>query len=257
MSPSQDLLGPKSDAVRGAQLLLEAKHRRTRREFLAEGPQAVNAALDAGWVKYLYVTDDYTGDVELDPQIRTYQVTEQGLAVLAETKSPQGVIAVCRIPEVELDDFKAATRILVASGISDPGNLGTMIRTAAAAGYDLVVTTTGSADVFSGKVIRSTAGMITSIPVLGGVDSTELMRWLTTNSFAVVATAGEADNEVSSQAARDLLNAPHSLWIGNESQGLPSEILKQAVTLRIPMESHVESLNAAVAAAICMYAHKF
>lgn len=257
MSPSQDLLGPKSDAVRGAQLLLESKNRRTRREFLAEGPQAVNAALDAGWVKYLYVTDDYLQSNDLDSAIRTYQVTSQGLAVLAETKSPQGVIAVCRIPEVELDDFKSATRILVASGISDPGNLGTMIRTAAAAGYELVITTTGSADVFSGKVVRSTAGMITAIPVLGGVDPHELLNWLKSNGFAVIATASEADNLVASDTARALLNAPHSLWIGNESQGLAPEILQQAITLQIPMEPHVESLNAAVAAAICLYAHKF
>ncbi|MEY3408148.1 MAG: hypothetical protein RL038_1209, partial [Actinomycetota bacterium] len=158
MSRPVDLLGPKSDAVRGAQLLLQSKNRRSRRQFLAEGPQAVNAALAAGLVQHLYVTEDLADEYKKSGADRIYLVTDAGLRAISETEHPSGIVAVVNQPDVSLESVTSNAKILVAAEISDPGNLGTMIRTAAACGYDYVITTSGSTDMWSGKVVRSTAG---------------------------------------------------------------------------------------------------
>ena len=257
MSRDRDLspLGPKSDAVTGARALLQAKERRIQRRFLVEGPGAVSAALDAGALRDLYTTDlaDPLTSQAKAAGCRVYFVTEPALNALSETVSPRGPIGVAAIPEAELDEVLAGARaVLICDAVSDPGNLGTMVRTAAAAGFDAVITTNGSADPWSGKVVRSSVGTCFAIPIFAGLSLDLLQSSLRRYGIASYALAGEAAADLLSMGER--LAAPHAWFVGSEAHGV-SEGAKAGADLlvRIPMADGVESLNAGVAAAISMY----
>ena len=251
-------LGPHSDAVSGARLLLQAKHRRIRREFLVEGPQGVEAALESGWATSLYATDlDHPLVLRAQSTgIRIYRVTDQGLAAISETVSPQGVVAVCSMPETQLEAVRSGT-VVVCAGISDPGNLGTIIRTAAAAGASAVITTTGSADLFGGKCIRSTVGTFTKIALLGPFPDGEVISHLKSSAIPILATTGSGMNLLSDNKVGSILAGAHAWVFGSEAHGLSHVWLDSAdVPVRIPMAAGVESLNAASAAAICLFAQQ-
>lgn len=231
-------------------MLLTAKGRRERGRFLVEGRTNVAAALAAGWVEALYLTDsaaDLAGSGE-----RVYWVSEPGLKAIAETVTPQGVVAVCRQPATDWRLWlPSAERVVVCAGVSDPGNLGTIIRTAAAFGYDGVVATAGSADVWSGKVVRSTAGTFAKLQIAGSVPDRDLIAALSAQGAQVLVTAGAAASrlaEVESQLRR-----PHVWVFGSEAHGVPDEWLSAGRPVRIEMAAGVESLNVAAAASICLY----
>lgn len=254
-SDKSSRLGPHSDAVSGARLLLLSKNRRQRREFLVEGPQGVASALEAGWVKSIYTTDPSDALVAeaRSQRVRVYEVTDQGLAALAETVTPQGVVAVCSMPEVALEDIQSGT-VVVCAGIADPGNLGTIIRTAAAAGASAVITTTGSADLFNGKCIRSTVGTFTKIDVLGPFSDSDVIDHLTSAGLPILATTGGTDVLLSDPSVAELRAGDHAWAFGSEAHGLSADWLQAAnMKVRIPMANGVESLNAATAAAICLF----
>jgi TrmH family RNA methyltransferase len=236
-------------------LLLQSKNRRQRREFLVEGPQGVEAALEAGWVKSLYVSDAADALVRQArvDGVRVYEVTDQGLAALAETVTPQGVVAVCVMPESTLEEVRTGA-VVVCAGISDPGNLGTVIRTAAAAGVSAVITTTGSADIYNGKCIRSTVGTFTKIDVIGPFSDEDVIAHLTAVGLPILATTGGTDVLLGSEAVSALTSGDHVWAIGSEAHGLSRAWLDAAtLKVRIPMANGVESLNAATAAAICLF----
>ena len=244
-----DLLGPKSDAVSGARALLESRNRRATGKAMVEGEFAVTAALNAGWVESVYALPD-DPILALTKSIRTYLVNERGLAALSDTVTSSGPIAVVNIPRYDLDQaVKTARFIVIADEISDPGNLGTLIRSAVAFGATALVTTTGSADLWSGKVLRSAAGNFTQIPLLS-VTREQLLHELTAANLPLFVTAGEAAVEILDVP----LQEPHAWVVGSEAHGVSQE-LKDAAThlVRIPTAVSVESLNAAVAGSICMY----
>jgi len=257
-SPSSDKstrLGPHSDAVSGARLLLQSKNRRQRREFLVEGPQGVAAALEAGWVKSLYAVDEFDELVRFAQRerVRVYHVTDAGLAAISETVTPQGVVAVCAMPDNSLEAIFGGT-VVVCAGISDPGNLGTIVRTAAAAGASAVVTTSGSADFFNGKCIRSTVGTFTKIPVVGPFSDAEVISHLNSVNLPILATTGNTEHVLGDESVRAINAGDHAWAIGSEAHGLSPEWLSAArIKVRIPMANGVESLNAATAAAICLF----
>jgi TrmH family RNA methyltransferase len=236
-------------------LLLQSKNRRQRREFLVEGPQGVASALEAGWVKSIYTTDSSDALVAeaRSQRVRVYEVTDQGLAALAETVTPQGVVAVCAMPEVALEDIRSGT-VVVCAGIADPGNLGTIIRTAAAAGASAVITTTGSADLFNGKCIRSTVGTFTKIDVLGPFSDSDVIDHLADAGLPILATTGGTEVLLSDPSVAELRAGDHAWAFGSEAHGLSADWLQAAtMKVRIPMANGVESLNAATAAAICLF----
>jgi TrmH family RNA methyltransferase len=255
-------LGPKSDVVTGARDLLQNKNRRTRNQFLVEGPQGVEAALQAELVSSIFVAD---WDTELaviarEHGVRVNLVTTPAMEALSETVSPQGIVAVCSIPDVSLEDVLATKprQLAVCVGISDPGNLGTIIRTAAASGVDAVITTAGSVDAWSGKVVRATAGTFTSVPVIAGLDESMLRRALQANNFTMLATTGGAAHDIYDKTIVEMYTKPHAWLLGNEAHGLPEQWLFDGVVqVKIPMEREVESLNVASAAAVCFFASQF
>lgn len=238
---------PKSDRVRSIRALDRRALRYERGEFRAEGPQAVREALRADSVKHLYVTADFARDEFVDGVV----VSDEVLAAMVDVTTPQGVVAVCTLPRLSLNALTKAKLILVAHEVRDPGNLGTMIRTADAAGADAVIVTGDSVDPWAPKTVRSAAGSHWHIPVLNEIDLSELAQWLRHQQIPLVATQAEAKHSFDE---RDLTK-PVAWLVGNEAHGLDeasAALADQAAHL--PIYGKAESLNVALAAGILLYA---
>ncbi len=246
-----DSLGPHSDVVSTARLLLESKGRRTSRKFLVEGPQNVLAAVENGIARYLLsVEENDVVNFAQKSRVKVYRINEAASKVLSDTKTPQGIYAVCDIPDLILADLKVANFAIVLDRISDPGNVGTIIRTAAAFGADAVISLAGTADVWSGKVVRSTAGAFAEVNILSGVTEEELSFWAKAQNIQQFALSGEGDCDLDSVS----LESPHLWLVGNEAGGLTQSLIDSASkNVRIPIKPNVESLNAAMAAGICAF----
>jgi RNA methyltransferase, TrmH family len=227
--------------------------RRREARFLAEGPNLVEAALRRGLVSEVFVTESASarfGSMLTDVQV--HLVTERAAKVLSETVTPVGLVAVCSVPEVGLDDVLAdAPRLVaVAVEISEPGNAGTLIRIADAMGADAVVLAGHSVDPYNGKCLRASAGSIFSIPVVAEPDAVRTVTALGEAGLQVLATT--VDGEVSLDDAD--LSGPTAWLFGPEAHGLPPDLAEMAThRVHIPMPGNSESLNVASAAAICLY----
>lgn len=192
---------------------------------------------------------------ELD-DAQVHVVTDDVLAVVAETTSPQGVVAVCRDITVGLDDLLARSPrlVVVLAEVRDPGNAGTIIRTADAAGADGVVLTSASVDPLGGKCVRSTVGSIFHLPIVVG-QPVECVAALRAAGLSVLAADGEAALELYQAREAGLLQRPTAWVVGNEASGLAPHYRDAAdAAVRLPMYGRAESLNVAVAAGLCLYA---
>lgn len=227
--------------------------------FLAEGRQAVSEALaDPGRVREVYATEaaaDAHHDLLAATAVPVRLVTEKAAAVLSETVTPQGLVAVCAFRDVPADRLASAPpRLSVAlAELADPGNAGTVLRTADACGADAVVFGTGSADPYGGKAIRASAGSLFHVDVVRSADLATLLPALRDGGVTVLAADG--GGEAALDELQDELGGP-VLWLfGNEARGVPAELAALADhRVRIPMRGRAESLNLAAAAAICLYA---
>jgi TrmH family RNA methyltransferase len=221
--------------------LHRAEERRTRGLTLLEGPHLVEEAVAAGEavVEVYAVAEDQTAALwATRAGARLVLVGEEALKRLSSTQSPQSPVAVLEIPNHGLDPTRS---VLVAWQISDPGNLGTMIRTAAAFGLDVAVTA-GSADPWSPKVLRSGMGghFQTAVVEVEGLDGLDAVQ------VAAVMSSGVSP--------RQLPLGRLAILIGSEAHGLPDEVIAKAnVRVTIPMSGPTESLNAAAAATILAY----
>ncbi len=185
-------------------------------------------------------------------------VSRDVLAAMAETVTPQGVLGVAPLLDVPLADaLRGAPRLVaVLEAVSDPGNAGTVIRTADAAGADAVVLTEGSTDPHGGKCVRATAGSLWHLPVVHGPPVADVVPALRAAGLAVLATSGSA----AAEDLDDLLDAgelrgPTAWLLGTEAAGLSGQALELADrTVRIPIRGRAESLNLSTAAAVCLYA---
>ena len=239
-----------------AKLLRSADRRRTGR-FLAEGPNLVGAAVRRGLVEEVFATPDAAerhGD--LFAGLPTHAITDAAAKKLSETVTPPGLVAVCRVPHADLDDILGAqpALLVVAVGLSEPGNAGTVIRTADAMGADAVVFAGHGVDPYNGKSLRASAGSIFALPVLATpeLSSAELLGRLRAAGLVVLATT--PDGELSLDDAQGVLAKPAAWIFGSESHGLPREIVAGADhRVMIPMSGGAESVNVAAAAAICLY----
>lgn len=242
--------------------LYTAKSRSTYSQEIAEGPQAVREALT--WVKDrvrdIYVTEDV---LDRSPDIEALTANHwthvvPGPVLHQVSSDCQGVLVVLNTaPTPSLDEVFADTELVVLGvEMQDPGNAGTLIRTADAVGAGGVLFTSGSVDVNSPKVIRSAAGSTYHLPVAGGLDPRSVIARASREGFQVLATDGHGEVTLGGPGL-DL--ARPTLWIlGNEARGLGSDILGRAdTTVAIPIPGQAESLNVATAAAVCLYASVF
>ncbi|HOB50357.1 MAG TPA: RNA methyltransferase [Mycobacterium sp.] len=253
-------LTERSSTVSGAAKLHRRAERLDARRFLAEGPNLVEAAArsgvidrvfatEAAMLRYATLLDDVTAN-----GTAVMVVTDRAMKALSETVTPAGLVAVCRFPEWRLDDVLAAgpSLVAVAVDVADPGNAGTLIRLADAMGAAAVVFAGDTVDPFNGKCVRSSAGSIFAVPVLGVKDTIGLIDDLQSVGLQVLATT--LAGEVNLDDADAVLGAPTAWLFGAEAHGLAESVAAAADhRIVIPMSSGVDSLNVAVAAAICLY----
>jgi TrmH family RNA methyltransferase len=256
-------LTAKSGRVRTARRLARRTSRAEHGLFLAEGPQAVREALALpGCVREIFALPGRHADLrELtegnDGDLPWHLVEEPAMAVLSETVHPQGVVAVCRTLDVPLGDVLAARPRLVAvcADIRDPGNAGTVIRCADAAGAAGVVMTGDSVDVYNGKAVRASAGSLFHVPVAVSPERASTVRALRDGGLTVLAADGYGDVDLDDAADSGLLDGATAWLFGNEAWGLPADLTDLADhRVRIPIHGRAESLNLATAAAVCLYA---
>ena len=184
-------------------------------------------------------------------------VTERALASLAETVTPQGVVAVCAMRDVGLADALADRPRLAAvlAEASDPGNAGTVLRTADAAGAKTVWFTEGSVDPYNGKCVRASAGSLFHVRVATGGDVLTGIGRLRAAGLQVLAATGSGETDLYEFADRGGLDAPTAWLFGAEAHGLSAAAANAADhRVRAPIYGDAESLNLAAAAAVCLYA---
>ncbi|MCR5774534.1 MAG: RNA methyltransferase [Lachnospiraceae bacterium] len=170
-------------------------------------------------------------------------------ARLADTRHPQGILAVVKQKHYELKDLTGGSLYIILETIQDPGNLGTIIRTAEAAGVSAVIMNKGCVDIYSPKVVRSTMGSIFRVPFIYSDDLTGTIRQLKEDGIVIYA-ADLSGTDMYETA----FSERKAYVIGNEANGVSSDMISLADRIvKIPMEGQVDSLNAAVSAAVLMY----
>jgi TrmH family RNA methyltransferase len=271
--PNNQIMSLHSPHVERVRALLGSRGKKIRqaeKEFVADGIQSVREALlgfqdklqskaaksDRPELISLYVTEKgfskLSGELpeELMAKAPLFHVSDEVMSAMSETESPQGILALCRYTEMTLYKVaqKESRRIAYFWEIQDPGNSGTVIRTAEAFGFDAVVFSTNSVDVYSPKTVRATVGAIWHIPVVENVGLDEIMEFAQKHGYQTVALDGASELSLS-----DLDKSEKMILIfGNEARGLP-EVANLDARVRIPMSGKSESLNVASAAAIALF----
>ncbi len=237
----------------------ELKNKKTRNlegTFFLEGKRAVEEALASGWImEALFFTEEYEKEnlALAETKVPCYLVNRQVMEKIAATEHPQSVGAVLRQKTGSLADLAGQDGLLlVLDGVMDPGNLGTILRTADAAGTLGVVILDNSVDLFNPKVIRSTMGSIFHLPVITGVSEEELQKFCVKDGRRLWATSLEGAEDYHQITWPDRL----ALIMGNEARGVSETLLRQAgQKIFIPMKGKAESLNVAIAAGILLFAY--
>lgn len=237
--------------------LSSRKHRDALGKYVIEGINLVEeAVLKDAKIDYIVASDDFASsrlDFISERADGFYVVDRNLYEKISDAENGSGILAVVSRDYDEnsvLTSIERTDNVLVLDRVQDPGNMGTMIRTAVAAGYKAVMLIKGCADIYSPKVLRATAGMIFDLPVLFAEDAGSAVDILHSLGLKVFVTEPEAElayyeTDLSRGAA---------LVIGNEGRGVSEELVALAdERITLPMEGSVESLNAAVAAAILMY----
>jgi TrmH family RNA methyltransferase len=228
--------------------------------FLAEGPQAVREALTyrPDTIRDLYLeagTEDWKSGV-LDAAhaagTSIHEVSHEVLVAMSDTLAPQGVLAVCRPLDVQLDAVlgQPLRFVVILTNVRDPGNAGTVIRGADAAGADAVLLSDSSVDLYNPKVVRSTVGSLFHLPIVTSVPVAALLGRVRTAGLSLLAADGAGETLLGDV---DLSKA-HAWVMGNEAWGLEPEVKAACDTVvRVPIYGKAESLNLAMAATLCMY----
>ncbi len=233
-------------------LLSSAKERRIKGVFVIEGIRIVREA-PKEMVEQLFISEslERSGTFPLDDYKNVEVVSDEVYRSLSDTVSPQGVLAVVTQPShaLDLSLYEERCRLLLLDGIQDPGNLGTIIRTAEAAGIDMVIMSEECADIYNPKVIRSTMGSIFRVPFIVD-DLVSVVEELKAEGVVVYGAALEdAENVYETEFGEKT-----AIVIGNEGNGISNGVLNSVNRrIRIPMKGQVESLNAAVSTALILY----
>ncbi|SDQ20401.1 RNA methyltransferase [Microbacterium sp. cf332] len=259
------LENPRSPRVRAVAKLTKRSARQETGLFLLEGPQAAREAL-AYRPETLVEVFATPAAIERHPELRAsadaagieiVTASESVLEAMADTVTPQGIVAVARQSPTSVRDIFAAGPRLVAicEEVRDPGNLGTIIRAADAAGADAIVLTGRTVDPYNPKVVRSTTGSLFHLPIAVGVELDAAVERAHEAGLRVVAADVKGEEFL---AHRATLAEPTAWLFGNEARGLDDEALAQAdLALRLPIYGAAESLNLATAASVCLYETAF
>lgn len=231
-------------------------YRRRKGLFVVEGLRATQEALNSNYVvEFLILSDEFlkrcSDRAPVFANVKVYEVPQKIYITLSDTKTPQGIMAVVRMKKFEIGDLCKGNFLIVAlDGIKDPGNMGTIIRTADAAGASGILVGKGCVDIYNPKVIRSTMGSIFHLPVMEEIDLQWALKELSKKGAKIVVT--------SLGAKKSYLDAdytsPVAIVFGSEAEGVSNEILNMpSEQVKIPIPGKAESLNVAVVSGILLY----
>ncbi|WP_350346969.1 RNA methyltransferase [Agromyces sp. G08B096] len=261
------LENPRSPRVRAVAKLAKKPARAESGLFLLEGPQAVTEALTfrPELVIELFATPSALerhpeiSQLAEDAEVEVEYVTEEVLDAMADTVTPQGFVAVCRQFPTAVKDVFASSPTLVAilEEVRDPGNAGTIVRAADAAGADAVIFTGRAVDLYNPKVVRSSTGSIFHLPVAVGADLVDVLERARAAGLSVLAADVKGEDLLTART-EGVLARPTAWLFGNEARGLPDEQLELADrVVTVPIYGHAESMNLATAASVCLYESAF
>ncbi|MFJ8548534.1 TrmH family RNA methyltransferase [Streptomyces sp. NPDC093676] len=268
MPPALELISPRSPRVTAARRLGRRSFRGKEQLFLAEGPQAVREAAGhradgRSTLVELFATPeaaerypDIVGAAR-DAGARVHLAAEEVIADVSTTVTPQGLVGVCRFLDTDFDAVLSARPRLVAvlAHVRDPGNAGTVLRCADAAGADAVVLTDASVDLYNPKAVRASVGSLFHLPVAVGVPVEHAVSGLKKAGVRILAADGAGDRDLDDELDEGTMGGPAAWVFGNEAWGLPEETRALAdAVVRVPIHGKAESLNLATAAAVCLYA---
>ncbi|MFD3918310.1 TrmH family RNA methyltransferase [Streptomyces sp. NPDC058595] len=264
-----ELISPRSPRVVAARRLVRRAFRGKERRFIAEGPQAVREAVEhrgedgAPTLVELFTTVEAAeryADIVAAARaagVRVHYADAEVVADVSQTVTPQGLLGVCRFLDSPFESILRARPRLVAvlAHVRDPGNAGTVLRCADAAGADAVVLTDASVDLYNPKSVRASVGSLFHLPVAVGVPVEEAVAGLRGAGVRVLAADGAGEDDLDDELDAGTMGGPTAWIFGNEAWGLPAgtRALADAV-VRVPIHGRAESLNLATAAAVCLYA---
>ncbi|WP_037860196.1 TrmH family RNA methyltransferase [Streptomyces sp. NRRL S-340] len=264
-----ELISPRSARVAAARRLAKRNFRGKDRLFLAEGPQAVREAAahrtpggDAALVELFATVEaaeryaDIVGEARA-AGARIHLAADEVIADISTTVTPQGLVGTCRFLDTPFEEVLAARPRLVAvlAHVRDPGNAGTVLRCADAAGADAVILTDASVDLYNPKAVRASVGSLFHLPVAVGVPVEQAVAGLKESGVRVLAADGAGADDLDDELDRGTMGGPTAWVFGNEAWGLPEETRDLAdAVVRVPLHGKAESLNLATAAAVCLYA---
>lgn len=234
--------------------LKEKKYRKQKNQFIVEGIRSVDEVLNSSYeIEYLLYSDKFEDKIdalfknEKIENVQFYNVTNDVLKLLCSTETPQGVVAIVNIKKFNIVDELNGFYVLV-DKVQDPGNIGTIIRSAHASGAKGVILTKGTVDVFNDKAFRSTMGSVFHIPIIE--DDGVFIKKLKDDKFKFVVSSLQTDKNFFDVNLKDNL----VICVGNEGNGISKEIYDLAdIKVKIPMPGGAESLNVAVASTVMMF----
>ena len=221
----------------------EKKHRDKDHKFLIEGEHLIEEAHKANLIECILIEQ---GKENMFPIYETYEVTRDILKKLSDSVSGTYIMAVCHMPNISSIDF--GNKVIVLDDVQDPGNVGTIIRTAFSFGYTSIVLSSHSVDVYNEKVIRSTQGALFHMPIIRG-DIMELLQELKQQGITLYATSLHEATPLQQTPKK----TPCALIFGNEGNGVSKDVIDYSDHKEFIEMKTFDSLNVAVAAGICMY----
>ncbi|MGW0658836.1 TrmH family RNA methyltransferase [Streptodolium elevatio] len=260
-----ELTSTRSPRVVAARRLAKRAFRAGERRFLAEGPQAVREAVARpGTAVEVYATaetaeryPDIVAAAEASG-VPVLRASAEVVAAVSQTVTPQGMVALCRfvdVPLAELTEPHVPDLVAVLAHVRDPGNAGTVLRAADAAGAEAVVLTDASVDLYNPKTVRASVGSLFHLPVVVAARVEDTVARLRAAGLRILAADGAGAADLDDELDAGGLDGPTAWIFGNEAWGLPEEIRALAdAVVRVPIHGRAESLNLATAAAVCLYA---
>ena len=263
-------LSAKSGRVKTARRLARRNSRAEQGLFLAEGAKALTEALHCGGVVEVFASEAASEEYAAlrkavdDAGVPWLLSDDAAVSSLSGAVTPQGIVAVCRFLDVDLNTLLDPTSVelvetphtlVICADVRDPGNAGTVIRTADGSGADGVVLAGHSVDPYNDKTVRATVGSLWHLPVALHDEPAEVVRRAQAAGFVVLAADGAGETDLFEAEASGLLDGKIAWLFGNEAWGLPDELAALADhRVSIPIYGRAESLNLSTAAAVCLYA---
>lgn len=249
-----------NEKIKYTKALLKSKNRIKELKFIIEGYRILTLAVDCNAdIDYVFINEDFESKQENSEflstlennKVKVYKTTNKNFKEFIDTENTQGIIGVINFREksIQCDLDNNHKFVLVLDRIQDPGNMGTIIRTADAAGVDSIIALKGCVDIYNPKVIRSTMGSIFDMNIIQCTQE-EAVEKLKKNNFSIVSSYLDTENYYNTLNYKDKV----ALVIGNEANGINDELIsKSDVLVKIPIYGKAESLNAAISSAILMY----